>query len=505
MKRRTFILSSCASLLALRRTEAQTVNLSDEAIRDILRRRIDVEKRATGMAVGIVERGRRRVIVYGKQDSGDARSVAANTLFEIGSVTKVFTALLLADMVHRKELQFDHPVDRYLPSGFRTPQRNGRAITLADLATHTSGLPFFPFSPITTPKPLEALARFTASDMRLWLAGLTLSRDPGAQWEYFKVGYGLLGLALANKAGTTYDALLNRRIIGPMRLKDTTLHPTGEATRRLAAGHDPKLAPIPPLDLGSIFAVLFNPQNLEPLGALFCRRTALTRRALRPPRRPTGFPHRKRVRIVVLSCNSSSDQIERPYPHRFVQFARLLLTLLALAVISSCVGAAGSASGRRASTASPNRTETSREETSVWADTKVEQAVEALRDAYDAFNRGDYDAAVKSLDDDIEWTEPAEFPGGGTYHGRAAVKQYLKQSRDAWAEVRSEPERFIRAGDKIVVFVRARVRAKDSSQSQEVLLADVFAFREGKAVRMRAFADRQEALRWVGIDALDSK
>lgn len=239
--------------MALDRAELQTVNLSDAAILDILRRRIDVEKRATGMVVGIVERGRRRVIVYGKQDLGDARSVAANTLFEIGSVTKVFTALLLADMVHRKELQFDDPVDPYLPSGFRTPQRNGRAITLADLATHTSGLPYFPFSPITTPNPLKALARFTESDLRSWLANLVLSRDPGAAWEYSNVGYGLLGLALANKAGTTYDALLNRRIIGPLRLKDTTLHPTGEATRRLAAGHDPTLAPIPPLDLG-IFA-----------------------------------------------------------------------------------------------------------------------------------------------------------------------------------------------------------------------------------------------------------
>jgi serine-type D-Ala-D-Ala carboxypeptidase/endopeptidase len=220
MNRRTFVLSSCASLLAFHRVEAQTVNLSDEAIHDILRRRIDVEKRATGMVVGIVERGRLRVMAYGKQASGDARPVAANTLFEIGSLTKVFTALLLADMVHRKELQFDDAVDRYLPAGFRTPQRNARAITLADLATHTSGLPLFP--PVTG-NPLEALARYTASDLRSWLAGLTLSRDPGAQWEYSNVGYCLLGLALVNKARTTYDVLLNRRIIGPMRLKDTTL------------------------------------------------------------------------------------------------------------------------------------------------------------------------------------------------------------------------------------------------------------------------------------------
>ncbi len=135
---------------------------------------------AEGMAVGVVERGRRRVIVYGTPDSGDAPSVSANTLFEIGSVTKVFTALLLADMVHRGDLQFDDPVDLYLSSGFRTPPRNGRAITLADLATHTSGLPLFP--PLSG-NPLEALARYTASDLSSWLAGLSLPHNPGPQWD----------------------------------------------------------------------------------------------------------------------------------------------------------------------------------------------------------------------------------------------------------------------------------------------------------------------------------
>jgi CubicO group peptidase (beta-lactamase class C family) len=253
MNRRTFILTSCASLLALQGAEAQTVSLSDEAIRAILRRRIDVEKRATGMAVGIVERGRRRVIAYGKQDSGDARSVGADTLFEIASVTKVFTALLLADMVHRKELQLDDPVDRYLPNGLRTPQRNGRVITLADLAIHTSGLPLYPIDIFTTPNAGEVLTRFSISDLRSWLANFALSRDPGEQWEYSNLGYSILGLALATKAGTTYDALLKRRIIGPLKLKDTTLYPTEKAMRRLVAGHNEKLAPVPPFEFG-IFA-----------------------------------------------------------------------------------------------------------------------------------------------------------------------------------------------------------------------------------------------------------
>jgi uncharacterized protein len=131
--------------------------------------------------------------------------------------------------------------------------------------------------------------------------------------------------------------------------------------------------------------------------------------------------------------------------------------------------------------------------------TEQEQAINALQGAYAAFNRGDIAAAVEPLDPEIEWTEPVEFPGGGTYHGRAGAKAYLTQSRAAWADVHSEPEEFIPAGNQIVVFVHARVRAKDSNEWQDVRLADVYTFRNGKAVSMRAFADRQEALRWVGI------
>jgi uncharacterized protein len=128
------------------------------------------------------------------------------------------------------------------------------------------------------------------------------------------------------------------------------------------------------------------------------------------------------------------------------------------------------------------------------------KAITALSAAYAAFNRGDIDAAVAFCDEQIEWSEPAEFPGGGMYHGRNEAKRYLAQSRTAWAEVISEPERFIAAGDRIVVFVHARVRPKNGSDWQEVRLADVYTIRNGRAVAMRAFADRKEALRWVGVE-----
>ena len=130
---------------------------------------------------------------------------------------------------------------------------------------------------------------------------------------------------------------------------------------------------------------------------------------------------------------------------------------------------------------------------------EIQAAITALRGAYAAFNRGDIDAALEPLDERIEWTEPSEFPGGGTYHGHQGVKGYLTQSRAAWAEVNSEPERFVPVGNRIVVFVHARVRPKGSNEWQDVRLADVYTMRGGKAIQMRAFGDREEALRWVGI------
>jgi ketosteroid isomerase-like protein len=127
-----------------------------------------------------------------------------------------------------------------------------------------------------------------------------------------------------------------------------------------------------------------------------------------------------------------------------------------------------------------------------------EQMIADLRNAYAAFNRGDIDGAVKPLDEHIEWTEPESFPGGGTYHGREGAHKYLAESRAGLAEGASEPEKFIIAGDRIVVFVHAHVRPRSSNEWVDIRLADVYTVRDGKAIDMHAFADRKEALRWAG-------
>jgi uncharacterized protein len=131
---------------------------------------------------------------------------------------------------------------------------------------------------------------------------------------------------------------------------------------------------------------------------------------------------------------------------------------------------------------------------------QTEKAIAGLRAAYAAFNRGDIGAAVQLLDPNVEWTEPTEFPGGGTYHGVNGAKRYLTQSRAGAAEVISEPERLIPSGDRIVVFVYARVLPKGSTTWQEIRLADVYTFRDGRVTQMHAFANRQDALRWAGVE-----
>lgn len=123
---------------------------------------------------------------------------------------------------------------------------------------------------------------------------------------------------------------------------------------------------------------------------------------------------------------------------------------------------------------------------------------EALRDAYADLNRNDIPAFVKNFDLHVVWTEPSEFPGGGTYHGLAAVQAHFMKSRADWAEGTCEPQRFIAVGDKIIVFAHVHVRLKYEPEFREGDIADVYTFRDGRVIAGRVFAERREALAWAG-------
>jgi len=205
----------------------------DSEIRKILADRIDTRHQSVGIVVGVVEPQGRRIIAYGKLDAGDERILDGNTLFEIGSVTKVFTSLLLADMVQRGEVELDDPVSKYLPSEVKVPNDGKRTITLTDLATHRSGLPGMPNN--FPPKdPTNPFADYSVDQLYHFLSGYQLTRDIGSQFEYSNVGVGLLGHALSRRAGTDYETLVTSRICKPLEMESTRITLSPELTKRLA-------------------------------------------------------------------------------------------------------------------------------------------------------------------------------------------------------------------------------------------------------------------------------
>jgi uncharacterized protein len=129
---------------------------------------------------------------------------------------------------------------------------------------------------------------------------------------------------------------------------------------------------------------------------------------------------------------------------------------------------------------------------------------DALRETYAALNRNDIEATIKAFDPRIAWIEPTEYPGGGTYHGHAAVKAHLSRARGTWAEGSCEPERFVVAGDKVIVFIYVRVRLNHETEWREGRHAAVYTFRNGKAIEMRIFDDSRQALEWTGVKGADA-
>jgi len=214
-----------------------------DPLRVALAKRVDEAKEGTGAIVGLLTRRGRLFISYGRARA-DGPEITAETIFEIGSITKVFTALLLADMVERGEVALDDPVRKYLPSGVTVPSRGRRDITLADLATHTSGLPRDPTN-LDLRSLADPYAEYRAADLHAFLAGYSLQRDPGTQFEYSNVGMGLLGHALAMRAGLSYEALLTRRVLGPLGMRNTSVVVDEERRSRRATGHSQALAPVP--------------------------------------------------------------------------------------------------------------------------------------------------------------------------------------------------------------------------------------------------------------------
>jgi serine-type D-Ala-D-Ala carboxypeptidase/endopeptidase len=244
-----------ALLLTAQGAAAQSARAlpGDSEIRQILADRVDKYRQSVGIVVGLVSPEGRRVISYGNLAAGDSRPLNGDTVFEIGSITKVFTSLLLADMVERGEAALSDPVAKYLPPTVRVPERRGEQITLEDLATHTSGLPRMPVN-VEATDPGNPFADYSVGRLYSFLSSYQLQRDIGAAYEYSNIGGALLGHALAQHAGMPYESLVEIRITQPLGMNSTRVTSTPEMKARLAVGHAYALEPTPNWDLGALGA-----------------------------------------------------------------------------------------------------------------------------------------------------------------------------------------------------------------------------------------------------------
>ncbi len=224
---------------------------SDAEIRKILAGRVGGENLGSALVVGVIDANGRRVVAYGSLAKDDKRRLDGDTVFEIGSMSKVFTSLLLMDMVRRNEVALTDPVAKFLPASVKVPERNGRKITLADLSTQSSGLPRLPNN--LSPKNfLNPYADYTVQNLYDFLSRYQLTRDIGSQYEYSNLGVGLLGHALSMRAGMSYEALVKSRICDRLDMNDTRVTLTPEMKARLAVGHNPALVPVENWDLPTL-------------------------------------------------------------------------------------------------------------------------------------------------------------------------------------------------------------------------------------------------------------
>jgi D-alanyl-D-alanine-carboxypeptidase/D-alanyl-D-alanine-endopeptidase len=230
VKNNKHVLFACISIMAA--FAAQASPQLDENLRASLRSRIDSGE-LVSVVIGVLDGADSAVYGFGK---AGAPGPDGQTVYEIGSITKTFTGLLLAQAVKSGAARLDQPVAQLLP-GYAVPAYKGQPITLLDLATQTSGLPRMPdnMRPVRMDNPY---ADYTAEGLKTFLAGHQLARQPGSVYEYSNLGVGLLGQALSEQAKKPYGDLIRDRIAIPLGMESTAVALSPSMRARLAPGHD---------------------------------------------------------------------------------------------------------------------------------------------------------------------------------------------------------------------------------------------------------------------------
>lgn len=233
--------------------------LSADSIKRIIKTEVD-NKRSKGIVVGVISEKGSRVFAYGKLRDGGPEA-DGNTLYEIGSITKVFTTLILADMVQKGEVRLDDPVSNYLPKTVKVPVRNGKQITLLHLATHTSGFPRMPDNHTSPKDPNNPYADYTFQQLYDFISNYTLTYDIGSKYAYSNIGGALLVHIFTLKTGLTYESLVKERVCQPLNMDKSVMTITPELKSIFATGHDQFAKPVKNWDFPTLGGTLNSNAN----------------------------------------------------------------------------------------------------------------------------------------------------------------------------------------------------------------------------------------------------
>jgi len=206
-----------------------------DSIKAIIEKEVS-NKRSKSIIVGIIDVNGRKIIHSGIISDKNPKPPDENTLYEIRSITKSFTGLLLAEMSLKKELNYNDPISKFLPKAVKTPTRNGKEITLLNLAANRSGLPREPFN--LDPQKLDnRFEDYTIKKLYEYIATVELNRDIDSRWQYSNTGFGLLGLILSSVSNKSYERLIKDRIAKPLAMNNTTISLSPEQKAKVAPGY----------------------------------------------------------------------------------------------------------------------------------------------------------------------------------------------------------------------------------------------------------------------------
>ena len=236
-----------------KKIEEQKIFKITDKLKETIQSLVDNNNKTNeAIVIGLVDPNGTQFYGYGNMSNANHITVNKDTIFAIGSITKVFTTILLADMVNRGLVNLDDPIEQYLPPSIKVPSFNGQKITLENLATHTSGLPEFPGSLCVSNFNgtgddddsiqarlffIECDKNYTFDQLYQDLSNTILIREPGLKFEYSTFGISLLGHILALKSGMSYDRLVEERILNVLGMNSTSIVLSDAQKSRLAIGH----------------------------------------------------------------------------------------------------------------------------------------------------------------------------------------------------------------------------------------------------------------------------